>query len=222
MSRRARPSPRAIASRVLLVASLALILSAAFHGGQAAHADARNAAIERKVEALLQQMTLEEKIGQMTQFTGDGAVTGPSMRPGLVRDVRKGHVGSAFNVHSPEATRQLQEVAVKETRLHIPLLFGYDVIHGHRTIFPIPLAEACSWNMTVIERSARIAAQEASADGLHWTFAPMVDVGRDPRWGARGRRGRRGSVPGLAGRCRPRTRLPGSGPPATRARCWRA
>lgn len=171
-----------IASRVLAVTT-AIIVLVAWAAGRPAVAETSGAAVEQKIEALLRQMTLEEKIGQMTQFAGEWDVTGSTVRASYLDDIRKGHVGSVLNAYTPEFTRKLQKVAVEETRLHIPLLFGYDVIHGHRTIFPIPLAEACSWDLAVMERSARIAATEAAADGLHWTFAPMVDVARDPRWG---------------------------------------
>lgn len=128
-------------------------------------------------------MTLEEKIGQMTLFTSTWSTTGPTMREGYKEDVRAGRVGAIFNAFNAEYTRELQRMAVEETRLGVPLLFGYDVIHGHRTIFPISLGEAASWDLGAIERAARIAAVEASAEGIHWTFAPMVDVARDPRWG---------------------------------------
>jgi len=139
--------------------------------------------IDEKVDSVLELMTLEEKIGQMTLFTTDWAVTGPTIREGYEEDVRSGRVGALFNAHTTDFTRKLQEIAVEETRLGIPLLFGYDVIHGYKTIFPIPLAEAASWDLEAIEQSARIAAEEATAAGLHWTFAPMVDIARDPRWG---------------------------------------
>lgn len=134
------------------------------------------------VSNLIKRMTLEEKIGQLNLLTSDMDVTGPFMKPGYKKDIEAGLCGSIFNAYTPQYTRQLQEIAMK-TRLKIPLLFGYDVIHGHKTIFPIPLGEACTWDMVLLEQSARIAAQEASADGLHWTYSPMVDIARDPRWG---------------------------------------
>lgn len=140
-------------------------------------------AIDRRVDSLLSVMTLEEKVGQLTLFTSDYDVTGPSIRENYKEDIKAGRVGSIFNAFGADYTRKLQEIAVKETRLGIPLLFGYDVIHGHRTIFPIPLGEAASWDLAAMQQSARIAADEASAEGLHWTFAPMCDVARDPRWG---------------------------------------
>ncbi len=139
--------------------------------------------IDRKVDSLLKMMTLKEKIGQMTQFTSDYDVTGPTMRQGYKDDIKAGRVGSVFNALGAKYTRELQKLAVENTRLHIPLIFGYDVIHGYKTIFPISLGETASWDTTAIEQSARIAATEASAEGLHWTFAPMVDIARDPRWG---------------------------------------
>ena len=134
-------------------------------------------------DSLISLMTLEEKVGQMTLFTSDWAVTGPTLREGYRADVRAGKVGAIFNAHTSEYNHELQRIAVEETRLGIPLLFGYDVVHGYRTIFPIPLGEASSWDLDAMETSARIAAIEASAAGLHWTFAPMVDIARDPRWG---------------------------------------
>ena len=138
---------------------------------------------ENQIDSLLALMTLEEKVGQLTLFTSDNDVTGPTIRENYKDDIKAGRVGAIFNAFGAAYTRKLQEIAVKETRLGIPLLFGYDVIHGHRTIFPMPLAEASSWDLESIEKSARIAADEASAEGLHWTFAPMCDISRDPRWG---------------------------------------
>jgi len=139
--------------------------------------------IDKRVDSLLRLMTLEEKVGQLHQITSDFAATGPITRDGEKQDrVRKGMVGSYLNVTGAARTRSLQEIAM-QSRLKIPLLFAQDVIHGFRTIFPLPLAEAASWDMDAIERSARIAAKEAAASGIHWTFAPMVDISRDPRWG---------------------------------------
>ncbi len=143
--------------------------------------------VEEKINALLKQMTLEEKVGQMNQFSDFWEVTGPAPTDGDARKkydlLRKGMVGSFLNIKGTGNVRKLQEIAVKETRLGIPLLFGFDVIHGYKTIFPIPLGEAASWDLAAIERSARISAIEASAAGINWTFAPMVDVSRDARWG---------------------------------------
>jgi beta-glucosidase len=139
--------------------------------------------IDGRVDSVLNLMTLEEKVGQLTLYTSDWDVTGPSIRSGYKEDIKAGKVGAIFNAYTAKYTRELQEVAVKETRLGIPLFFGYDVVHGHKTIFPIPLGEAASWDLEAMERSQRVAAEEASAEGLHWAFAPMVDIARDPRWG---------------------------------------
>lgn len=135
------------------------------------------------VDSLLELMTLEEKLGQLTQYAGNFAVTGPNVTQRGEAALRAGEVGSFLNVFGAENTRRLQEIAVEESRLGIPLIFGADVIHGYRTVFPVPLAEASSWNLEGVERAARIAAREAAAAGIHWTFAPMVDVARDARWG---------------------------------------
>ena len=136
-----------------------------------------------RVEKLLRKMTLEEKVGQTVLFTSDWSVTGPSMREGYIDDIRQGRCGNIFNAYTAEYTRKLQEIAVNETRLGIPLLFGYDVIHGFRTIFPINLGMACTWDPEAIERSAQVAAHEAAAAGLHWTYSPMCDICVEPRWG---------------------------------------
>ena len=135
------------------------------------------------VDSLLKVMTLEEKVGQTVLFTSDWTVTGPTMREGYLEDIREGRCGNIFNAYTAEYTRKMQEIAVNETRLGIPLLFGYDVIHGFRTIFPINLGMSCTWDPAAIERSARIAASEASAAGLHWTYSPMCDISVEPRWG---------------------------------------
>jgi len=139
--------------------------------------------LDKKVDSVLSLMTLEEKIGQMTLFTSDYDVTGPTMKPDYLEDVKKGRVGAIFNALGVKYVRELQQLALENTRLKIPLMFGYDVIHGYKTSFPIPLAQACSWDIAAIEQSERISAIEASAVGLNWTFAPMVDIARDPRWG---------------------------------------
>jgi len=146
-----------------------------------------NPATEKKIDALLGQMTLEEKIGQLNQYSSPFDMTGPAPSQGAQKraydQIRGGLVGSMLNVTGAEATRKAQQLAVENSRLKIPLIFGYDVIHGYKTIFPIPLGEAASWDPAAVERSARIAATEAAAAGLHWTFGPMVDVARDARWG---------------------------------------
>lgn len=139
--------------------------------------------IAQKVDSVLRLMTLEEKIGQLNQYSGDWSHTGPITKDGDKQSqIKKGQLGSMLNIVGVEHTRTLQELAM-QSRLKIPLLFGQDVIHGLKTTFPIPLAEAASWDLPAIERSARIAAKEAAASGIHWTFAPMVDIARDPRWG---------------------------------------
>jgi beta-glucosidase len=141
------------------------------------------ASIPRRVDSVLRLMTLAEKIGQMNQYNGDWEATGPITNDGDKQDqIRKGMLGSMLNVTGVEHTRQLQEMAMR-SRLKIPLLFGQDIIHGYRTTFPIPLGEAASWDLAAIGQSARVAATEAAAAGVHWTFAPMVDIARDPRWG---------------------------------------
>jgi beta-glucosidase len=143
--------------------------------------------LDKKVSALVKKMTLEEKIGQLNQYNGFWDVTGPKPQEGKAakkyEDLKKGYVGSMLNVKGVKDVRALQKIAVEETRLGIPLLFGFDVIHGYKTISPIPLAESASWDLEAIKASASMAAEEAGAVGINWTFAPMVDVGRDARWG---------------------------------------
>ncbi len=147
-------------------------------------AGAAQADVSQRVEALLRQMTLDEKVGQLNQLSGKDFSTGPGSGKvrDIERDIRDGRIGSMLNIRGAAETRRVQALAL-QSRLHIPLLFGLDVIHGYRTVFPVPLGEAASWDLDAIEESARIAAREASAAGVHWTFAPMVDIGRDPRWG---------------------------------------
>ncbi len=138
---------------------------------------------EKKADSIIKLMTLDEKIGQVSLFTSDMSSTGPTMRDDYIDLIKQGKVGAVFNAYTADFVRNLQKIAVEETRLHIPLIFGFDVIHGHRTIFPINLGQAASWDTIMIERSERIAAIEATAEGLNWVFAPMVDLARDPRWG---------------------------------------
>lgn len=139
--------------------------------------------INFRVDSLLKQMTLDEKVGQLNQYNDDGIATGPVTVDGdKENQIRRGEVGSMLNVFTVARMRQFQDIAM-QSRLKIPLIFGQDVIHGYKTTFPIPLGEAASWDMEAIKLSARIAATEASAGGVHWTFAPMVDISRDPRWG---------------------------------------
>jgi beta-glucosidase len=139
--------------------------------------------IEKRVDALLKQMTLEEKVGQLTQYSS-GAPTGPSAgNADYPNMIARGEVGSLFNLDSAHAANQYQHIAMEKSRLHIPLLFGLDVIHGFRSTFPVPLALASTWDPSIVEKYARIAAQESSAAGVRWVFSPMVDIARDPRWG---------------------------------------
>ncbi len=141
-----------------------------------------------KVEELLSKMTLEEKIGQMNQYSSFFDATGPAPKnDGYQKEryehIKNGLVGSMLNVRGAKQVREMQKIAVENSRLGIPLIFGFDVIHGHKTVFPIPLAEAASWDLEAIQNGARVAAIEAAAEGLNWTFAPMVDISRDARWG---------------------------------------
>jgi len=140
-------------------------------------------ASEKKLDALLQKMTLEEKVGQLVQYSA-GQPTGPGTgRTDYDDMIRKGEVGALFNITTARQVNAYQHIAVEQSRLHIPLLFGLDVIHGFRTEFPIPLGLASSWDPTLIEQTARVAARETSASGIRWTFSPMVDIARDARWG---------------------------------------
>ncbi|MCH4553420.1 beta-glucosidase BglX [Aestuariibaculum lutulentum] len=143
--------------------------------------------IEQKVTSLLAKMTLEEKIGQMNQYNGFWDVTGPMPSSGdaakKYEHLKKGYVGSMLNVRGVKEVKAVQKIAVEETRLGIPLIIGFDVIHGYETLSPIPLAEASSWDLEAIKKSAEVAAKEAAAAGINWTFAPMVDISRDARWG---------------------------------------
>jgi len=152
-------------------------------GFSASLAQAADPGVAQRVEQLLARMTLEEKVGQLNQLSGK-EFTGPATDKvrSMEAEIRGGHVGSMLNIKGVADTRRLQALAL-ESRLKIPLLFGLDVIHGYQTVFPVPLGESASWDLAAIEESARIAAREASSAGIHWTFAPMVDVGRDPRWG---------------------------------------
>jgi beta-glucosidase len=144
-------------------------------------------AIESKVNALIDQMTIEEKIGQMNQYNGFWNVTGPTPKEGdaaeKFQNLASGLVGSMLNVRGVEEVREVQKIAVEQTRLGIPLIIGFDLIHGYKTVSPIPLAESASWDLESIKRSAELAAKEAAAAGINWTFAPMVDITRDARWG---------------------------------------
>lgn len=147
-----------------------------------AHAQS-DAAMNRFISQLMSKMTVDEKIGQLNLVTPGGAVTGAVVSKGVEEKIRKGEVGGLFGIYGANKIRLIQDIAVNESRLKIPLIFGLDVIHGHRTIFPIPLGLSCSWDTALIRKSARIAAIEATADGLNWVYSPMVDIARDPRWG---------------------------------------
>lgn len=142
---------------------------------------------EKEIDALLQKMTLAEKVGQLNQYSWFFDATGPSPSEGDAKQkfehLKNGYIGSVLNVSGTKEVREMQTIAVEQSRLGIPLIFAMDVIHGHKTLSPIPLAETASWNMELIEQSARVAAIEASAMGINWTFAPMVDISRDARWG---------------------------------------
>jgi len=146
-------------------------------------AGAQVKSVDQKVDSVMGLMTLEEKIGQMNQYNDDWTATGPvTLDNTKAEQIRQGQLGSLLNCMGTRRVRSWQMIAM-QSRLKIPLLFGQDVIHGYKTTFPIPLAEACSWDTNAMELSARIAATEASAGGINWTFAPMVDIARDPRWG---------------------------------------
>lgn len=167
----------------------ALLILIVFANGYAQtkkHLDA-NKPIEDRISLLMKEMTLEEKVGQMNQYNGSWDVTGPKPESGSneekYNNIKKGWVGSMLSVRGAKEVRAVQKIAVEETRLGIPLIFGFDVIHGYKTLSPIPLAEAASWDLEAIKNSARVAALEASASGLNWTFAPNVDISNDARWG---------------------------------------
>ena len=147
------------------------------------YAQDNDAKIKPFIDALMKKMTVDEKIGQLNLPGSGDIVTGQASNSDIGKKIREGKVGGLFNIKTVAKIRAVQKVAVEESRLKIPMLFGMDVIHGYETVFPIPLGLSCTWDMKSIERSARIAAMEASADGINWTFSPMVDIARDPRWG---------------------------------------
>lgn len=166
------------------VSSEPTVSSAPVTGTAAAStSDGAGSVEQRFVDSVLALMTLTEKLGQLNQLSGAGDPTGPGSRTVRREQIRRGEIGSFLNVTGADTTRALQRLAMEETRLRIPLLFAHDVIHGFRTTFPVPLAEASSWDPVAAEQGARIAAVEAAAHGVAWTFAPMVDIARDPRWG---------------------------------------
>lgn len=139
--------------------------------------------MKRFIDQLMNKMTLEEKLGQLNLPSANDFVTGTAASTDVAKKIIAGKVGGLFNIKSVAKIKEMQKLAVEQSRLKIPLIFGMDVIHGYETVFPIPLGLSCSWDMGLIERSARIAANEASSDGINWTFSPMVDIARDPRWG---------------------------------------
>lgn len=151
--------------------------------GLTAFGQAEPSKMKSFIDGLMKKMTLEEKIGQLNLPGSGDIVTGQASNSDIAKKIREGNVGGLFNIKGADKIREVQKIAVEQTRLKIPLLFGMDVIHGYQTTFPIPLGLSCSWDMPLIEQSARIAATEASADGICWTFSPMVDIARDPRWG---------------------------------------
>src|SRR5215471_10595807 len=161
---------------ILLATVFALTLLSILAGSDAS---AQRADIEQRINALVSQMTLQEKLGQLQQLDGEG---NGNYRPEHLDLARKGLLGSVLNVRGAARTNELQRAAM-ESRLKIPIIFGFDVIHGYRTVFPVPLAEASSFDPAIAERAESVAALEARAAGVHWTFAPMLDIARDPRWG---------------------------------------
>jgi beta-glucosidase len=159
-----------------------LMVALLFWAG-AATAHAQNTAETAFIDSVLARMTPEEKAGQLNQVTGGWSEQGPLLPDSILAGIRAGRIGSMLGVFGAQLTREAQRAAVEQSRMRIPLLLAHDVIHGFRTIFPVPIAEASSWDLDAVERSARIAAIEATAHGLNWTYAPMVDIARDPRWG---------------------------------------
>lgn len=160
-----------------------LIISAGMAYGAVPTNEAERLEMDRFINELLSKMTLEEKLGQLNLPVCGDIVTGQTIESDIGATVARGEAGGTFNIKGAQKAKELQEIAVTKTRLGIPLLVGLDVIHGYETVFPIPLALSCSWDMEAVEESARIAASEASAAGVNWTFSPMVDICRDPRWG---------------------------------------
>jgi beta-glucosidase len=142
-----------------------------------------NDPFQSQVDSILSLMTLEEKIGQLNLPSSGDITTGQAQSSDIAQKIAEGKVGGLFNIKSVEKIRDVQKIAMEKSRLKIPLLFGMDVIHGYETTFPIPLGLSASWDMAMIEKTAQMAAKEASADGINWTFSPMVDLSRDARWG---------------------------------------
>ncbi len=166
-------------TKVILTTILQFMVVAVF----AQSNTAGNVKMKTYVDALMKKMTMDEKLGQLNLPGAGDITTGQAGSSDIAKKIKEGKVGGLFNIKGVDKIRDVQKIAVEDSRLKIPLIFGMDVIHGYQTVFPIPLGLSCSWDMNLIERSAKIAAQEASADGICWTFSPMVDVSRDPRWG---------------------------------------
>ena len=160
-----------------------LLLISALMSIAAAQAQKSPQDMDRFIDALMKKMTVEEKIGQLNLPVSGEIVTGQAQNSDVAKKIEQGWVGGLLNLKGVEKIRDVQKLAIEKSRLGIPLIFGMDVVHGYETIFPIPLGLSCSWDMDAIRKSARIAATEASADGISWTFSPMVDISRDPRWG---------------------------------------
>lgn len=172
-----------LASLLLLVVPHSIAQSPFAAKPSAANPDLNDPAIEARIEELLKKMTIEEKVGQLVQYSA-GQPTGPGTgRTDYPDMLAKGEIGALFNIVTAKETNEFQRIAVEKSRLHIPVIFGLDVIHGFRTEFPIPLGISATWDPLLAERAARVAAREASATGIRWTFSPMVDIARDPRWG---------------------------------------
>ena len=160
-----------------------LLLISALMSIAAAQAQKSPQDMDRFIDALMKKMTVEEKIGQLNLPVSGEIVTGQAQNSDVAKKIEQGWVGGLLNLKGVEKIRDVQKLAIEKSRLGIPLIFGMDVVHGYETIFPIPLGLSCSWDMDAIRKSARIAATEASADGISWTFSPMVDICRDARWG---------------------------------------
>lgn len=172
--------------KITTISILTLFAVTTMNAQNKSHLD-KTKPIEERIDLLMKQMTLEEKVGQMNQYNGFWEVTGPAPKGGTAElkyeHLRKGLVGSMLTVRGVDQVRAVQKIAVEQTRLGIPLIIGFDVIHGYKTLSPIPLAEAASWDLAAIKKSAQVAAAEASASGINWTFGPMVDISREARWG---------------------------------------
>ena len=174
---------RAVFLLAICIVVSAIVTDAQTPSGQNPPSGIHAPGIDARVESILQRMALEEKIGQLVQYSA-GQPTGPGTGRTDYEDMlARGQIGSLFNVVDPHQINAYQRIAMEKSRLHIPILFGLDVIHGFKTEFPIPLALASTWDPSIIEKESRIAAMEASADGIRWTFSPMVDIARDARWG---------------------------------------